>query len=558
MKRCIIVGAVPENVLARLSQAGLEIVHTDLNSAKSVDAPFIVIDVPTNADQATINTVFGWLKAAGQAEARAGITSVGGMTSDVWALLMDRSVRPVVRPLNIGRVADEYSIGQFVTPDDAVQPTHDIPLGRFFPITADAIQYRLSRQLSLPNETMQTLQDAVSAMQAPFPNWAKDKVTSHKVTPPWDPNGQLTRTGAVADDRKELGPNPSLADVLRRHDRPDAIKLLHPGISSDQQRQYSEWTAPKLLIRGDSGSGKTLVAQLVADLIRRSLGEAVVDFPFQVVNCASLSDTSLDHELFGSPDGQHTGVGVVVGILAKASYGVAFFDEIGDLPLDVQRGLLVYLQDGMVRPFGMDPFPGFTRVIAATNRELPLLIDRQQFRNDLRQRFDFEIVIPSLAERSEQDMVRMVEFAAINPQHNTVTKDRLTVTHIDPDALKDLSTRKYEMGNFRELETVVHQSIANARRRGSKCIRPDDVPVNSETAAIKDSGAHIIDVAQAPEGRMIDVTNYRDMQRLAAYVGAPSLRTADGAEYVVANNLIYRYGPSPIPPAETDGPKLPR
>jgi transcriptional regulator with GAF, ATPase, and Fis domain len=170
------------------------------------------------------------------------------------------------------------------------------------------------------------------------------------------------------------------------------------------------------------------------------------------------------------------------------------------------------------------------------------MIERQQFRNDLNARFDFQIEIPSLRDREESERERLIDFAALNPQYNPGT----FVDRISRNALDNLSRREYRNGNFRELETVVHTAITKARRRGARCIRTKDLPDQSAPLAVRDNDAYVVNVSQAPEGRMMDVSTMGDIARAATITHSPVLRTPEGNEYVVTSQCVFRYRPDNV------------
>jgi hypothetical protein len=532
VSRCVFVGDVPEAVIALATAECDSVVRKQISDPPKVDGSHLILHVSAEEDPEVGQE---WLDAAAEENARVGLTSAAGLTAEVTDLLFYEGIVFVMRLLNDGGRAVPEAIGQLLRQDPYKErpKDDDLPLGRFFTWTADPIQYRRQRQLSLSSKTMEVflrqLRDAVLAMQAKFPEAVQDL----KRTPPWDPAGRLT-TG----DKLPAG-LPSLRDVYRLHDTKEARRLLRPG-AGDGAAPPAEWSVPKLLIRGESGSGKTLVAEIVRDRIAHGLGLKLSDFPYVTVNCAALTADNLAHELFGTAGGKWADIkDPVVGLLARAAYGMAFLDEIGDLDLSAQRGMLVYLQDGVIRPFDIEPFPGFVRVVAATNRDVPLMIERQQFRNDLNARFDFQIEIPSLREREEAERERLIDFAALNPQYNP----DLYVSHISRNALDDLSRREYSNGNFREMETVVHTAIAKARRRGAKCVRSKDLPDPAAPLAVRDSDSCVVNVSQPPAGAMIDVGSLGDIARAAAFSRSPVLRAPDGSEYVITRACVFRYRP---------------
>jgi len=535
MNRCVVVGAVPSAVIRLVEQEADSVVHKAVDDTPRVDGTHLILHVAAGPDLAIYQD---WLDAAAAANARTGLTSETGLTAEVTNLLFHEGIVYVMRLLNDADRAVPEAVLQLLRQDPYQErpKEDDIPLGQYFTPTNDPVQYRMQRQLSLSSKTMEVflrqLRDAVLAMQTPFP----PAVQALRRTPPWNPMG-----GSTNADKLPAGV-PSLRDVYRLHETPQARRLLDPG-AGDSNAPASEWATPKLLIRGESGSGKTLVAEIVRDRIAAALGMSRSTFPYVTVNCAALTADNLTHELFGTAGGKFSDIkDPVVGVLAKAAYGVAFLDEIGDLDLSAQRGMLVYLQDGIIRPFDIEPFPGFVRIIAATNRDVPLMIERQQFRNDLNARFDFQIEIPSLREREESERERLIDFAALNPQYNPGT----FVDRISRNALDNLSRREYRNGNFRELETVVHTAITKARRRGARCIRTKDLPDQSAPLAVRDNDAYVVNVSQAPEGRMMDVSTMGDIARAATITHSPVLRTPEGNEYVVTSQCVFRYRPDNV------------
>lgn len=519
MTTCTFIGDVPASVVAEIEKANLKTVAVGLSDPAAVDSDFLVVHVPKDPTPDQLQQVAAWLKTAGGRGAQAGLTSAGGLSADLVWLLFDRSVHPVM-PLNVGEQANAYAVGLFLA--GVAEPTRpaadDVAIGRFYTRSPNIIEYRKQRYMSLSSARMQpflqSLQEAVHAMSAPFPM----KLTQ---VPPWDPNGALAEP-----EPKKLGPRPALADVYRLHATPEATEKF--------QRAHQDWSVPKLLVRGESGSGKTLVAELVHDLISRRMGTTL---PFVPINCAGLTNRSLVHELFGAPKGVWTNA-AVVGDLAKASYGVAFLDEIGDLAPEVQRAMLTFLGDGLIRPTGIEPFPGFIRVVAATNRDISLLIEKQQFRNDLNQRFSLQVEIPPLRDRDPTELEALVDFVALNPQRNP----KLEVSHISKDALTALKKHHYRDGNFRELEAIVHDGIGRARRRRSKVLQKRDLAFG-DPHAVTDRDAHLIKVDAPPAGPYLSVTREVDLARVAALAAVPVLQAKDDSQYAVTREVVFRYLP---------------
>ncbi|WP_246804773.1 sigma-54-dependent transcriptional regulator [Desulfosarcina cetonica] len=156
-------------------------------------------------------------------------------------------------------------------------------------------------------------------------------------------------------------------------------------------------TDATVLIRGESGSGKELVARALYQHSIRS------QKPFLVINCVAIPDTLLESELFGYEKGAFTGATHRrVGKIEQASGGTVFLDEIGDMPLNLQAKMLRLLQEKSIeRLGGRETIPVDVRIIAATNRDLEVQITKGQFREDLYYRLKvITIWLPSLRERT--------------------------------------------------------------------------------------------------------------------------------------------------------------
>lgn len=155
-------------------------------------------------------------------------------------------------------------------------------------------------------------------------------------------------------------------------------------------------TQATVLIEGDTGTGKELIARMIHHHSERA------DQPFVAVDCASIAPTLLESELFGAMRGAYTGADRDrIGVFEAAHRGTVFLDEIGDVEAGFQLLLLRFLQDHEVRPVGAPrPRPVDVRVIAATNRDLRRLVEEERFREDLWFRLNVvRIEVPPLRER---------------------------------------------------------------------------------------------------------------------------------------------------------------
>ncbi len=217
-----------------------------------------------------------------------------------------------------------------------------------------------------------------------------------------------------------------------------------------------------VLIEGESGVGKELVARQIHELGPRRRG------PFVAINCAALVETLIEAELFGIEERTATGVRGRRGKFEHADGGTLFLDEISDLSPAAQAKLLRVIQDLTVeRVGGAGPRQINTRIVAATNRPLAGLVDRGLFRTDLFYRLSgVEIRVPPLRMR-KGDILELAQYFLARHEG----RGRFTMTTAAIDALV-----AYDWpGNVRELERMIEGAIATAE---SHQIRVDDLPVS--------------------------------------------------------------------------------
>lgn len=199
-----------------------------------------------------------------------------------------------------------------------------------------------------------------------------------------------------------------------------------------------------VLILGETGTGKELVAKLIHS--RGTPG------PFVVVDCSSLVGPLMESELFGHVKGAFTGAaGPKLGLVELAHGGTAFFDEIGELPLELQSKLLRVLQEKEFRPVGATHSRRSDfRVIAATNRDLAQEVERGRFRKDLFFRLKvITLRLPPLRERKE-DIAELVRSFLMRYGRNHL---------LSPEAMDVLLSYDWP-GNVRELENCIQHAVA--------------------------------------------------------------------------------------------------
>ena len=206
-----------------------------------------------------------------------------------------------------------------------------------------------------------------------------------------------------------------------------------------------------VLIRGESGSGKEVLARAIHRASPRAKG------PFVAINCGAIPEQLLESELFGHAKGAFTGAATSrVGLFQTANGGTLFLDEIGDMPLALQVKLLRVLQERVVRPVGATKAePVDVRLLSATHRDLDAAMAQGQFREDLYYRLDVvSLTLPRLDERREDIPLLATHFAGL-----LAVKYGKPINGFAPDALEALATASWP-GNVRQLFNVVEQSCA--------------------------------------------------------------------------------------------------
>lgn len=208
-----------------------------------------------------------------------------------------------------------------------------------------------------------------------------------------------------------------------------------------------------LLIQGDSGTGKELIAQSIHKASKRS------DQPFIAVNCTAIPEALLESELFGHKKGSFTGANHShTGLLEAANHGTLLLDEIGDMPLPFQAKLLRALQEREIRQVGSTEARAINvRVLSATHHDLEKSIAEGTFREDLFYRLNVvTLKIPPLAERAEDIPLLANHFLATCMRD--VRNNDIEVTGFAADAMEVLVSAPWP-GNVRQLCNVVEQCV---------------------------------------------------------------------------------------------------
>ncbi|ALP40461.1 sigma 54-interacting transcriptional regulator [Aeromonas schubertii] len=209
-----------------------------------------------------------------------------------------------------------------------------------------------------------------------------------------------------------------------------------------------------VLILGETGTGKELIAQAIHALSERRERELVK------VNCAAIPTGLIESDLFGHEKGAFTGALTQrIGRFERAHKGTLFLDEVGDMPLDLQPKLLRVLQEHELERVGnSNPIAVDVRLVAATNCDLLAMVKSKRFRSDLYYRLNvFPIELPPLRERRE-DIPLLVNFFV----RKIAKRMRRTITAIPADAMKMLVSLPW-YGNIRELENVIERAVVMTR-----------------------------------------------------------------------------------------------
>ncbi|HEX7476233.1 MAG TPA: sigma-54 dependent transcriptional regulator [Polyangiales bacterium] len=208
-----------------------------------------------------------------------------------------------------------------------------------------------------------------------------------------------------------------------------------------------------VLIHGETGSGKELVARTIHALSRRTGGQ------FVVVNCAAIPENLIESELFGHEKGAFTGaISTKQGLFEAANEGSLFLDEVAELSPAAQAKLLRCLEERAVRRVGaLRPRPADVRIIAASHKELGALVGEGKFREDLLYRLAvLEVRVPPLRERPQDIPTLAVHFL-----DRLRTEAGREIVGFDEEAMTKLVQHSWP-GNVRELQNVVQKGFANA------------------------------------------------------------------------------------------------
>ncbi len=254
-----------------------------------------------------------------------------------------------------------------------------------------------------------------------------------------------------------------LQDKFRFESIVSRSKVMETVLSTASRVAQTKSTA---LIRGESGTGKELIAKAIHFASPRK------DKPFITVNVASLSENLLESELFGHEKGSFTGaINQRVGRFEEANGGTIFIDEVGEIPLSIQVKLLRAIQFGEVQKIGSNStFRTDVRIIAATHRNLEVMIKQNEFREDLFYRLNVVTInLPPLRQRKDDIPILVDHF--ITKYSASIEK---SIKGISKEALDQLLKNDFP-GNIRELENIIERAIVLTR---DEFIKKDDLPLS--------------------------------------------------------------------------------
>jgi two-component system nitrogen regulation response regulator GlnG len=287
-----------------------------------------------------------------------------------------------------------------------------------------------------------------------------------------------------------------------------------------------------VLIEGESGVGKELLAQVIYHYSRRSQG------PFLAINCAAIPEPLLESELFGHERGAFTGAADLrVGKFQQVDGGTLLLDEIGDMPFAAQAKVLRVLQDGSFERVGSNKtLRANVRVIAATNQNLEELVEEGLFRRDLYYRLKvFAIRLPPLRERLD-DLALLLDYF-IRQFNQELGKN---VRSVSPEAMALLRQHPWP-GNVRELQSAVKYALVHAV---SDTIVPECLPPSCQVSpdagvptALPDGSFHVAEYAR----NLLDAGEddiYRRVHCEVDRILLPEIIERVGGNQVLASQLL--------------------
>ncbi len=262
---------------------------------------------------------------------------------------------------------------------------------------------------------------------------------------------------------KKIEEETSIKDTIQKIEKEIKIDIPFKNKKILEVYKIIHKIAPKdinVLITGESGSGKEVIAKIIHKLSNRAKN------PFIAVNCAAVPENLFESEFFGHEKGAFTGaISSRKGKFELANNGTLFLDEVGEIPLHLQGKLLRALQEKVIERVGSEKLiPVNVRIISATNKNLKEMVKQGKFREDLFFRLNvIEINLPPLRERKE-DIPVFIEYFLKKFSDEDIK--------ISPEAM-DLLLKYNYPGNIRELENIISRAVALC---SDNLITPNDLP----------------------------------------------------------------------------------
>lgn len=277
-------------------------------------------------------------------------------------------------------------------------------------------------------------------------------------------------------------------------------------------------TDSTVLVTGDSGTGKGVIARLIHQQSPRA------DAPFIPVNCGAIPEHLMESELFGHTKGSFTGADKArKGLFLEADKGTIFLDEIGELPLQLQVKLLHVIEEKMVRAVGGEQTRrADVRIVAATNRDLQKMVNEGTFREDLYFRLSvFHVHVPPLRDR-RQDIPGLVQFLVRRGAKRMNCDTGITVAH----DVEELLTAYDWPGNVREMENVIDRALILAEHGHITCF--DLPPQITKLISVERPGT----VSPEPGGNLRE-----QVRRFEESVISRAISESDGDRRLAAQKL---------------------
>src|SRR4029453_16619404 len=255
--------------------------------------------------------------------------------------------------------------------------------------------------------------------------------------------------------------------------------------SVEEEVDHAARSDAKVLITGESGVGKEIVARLIHERSGRNRG------PLVTINCAGFPDSLLESELFGHLKGSFTDAHFDKGGWLQAAHGgTIFMDEVGEMSLRMQALLLRFLETGEIQRVGANRLPRIDdRVITATHRSLAKRVAEKLFREDLYYRLNvINITVPPLRERREDIFVLLQHFLAL-----AADADQTPIPQVTRSAMKHLMAYDWP-GNVRELRNVAERVVARSQ---NGLVDVDQLPeevVEPRESAVREQALGTVDV----------------------------------------------------------------